>query len=131
MPLETKKHDTIVYRVYDYLRDNHVGQAKAIKAPDLAFKFSISERKLRSIINEICNSPVLEKTVASDECGYYVCASEDEFNRANHRIFMAGIKMINRARANEKKAGMNGQCKMLLGKYFSETFEAFGDSAKH
>lgn len=125
--IETRKHTPLVYRVYDELRDKHVGQANAIQAPDLAFKFNISERKLRGIISEICSSTVLEKTVASDENGYYVCANEAEFEKANRRIMLAGIKMINRARANERKAGMDGQCKLMLGKYFSEAFEAFGE----
>lgn len=104
--IETKTHDPLVYRVYDELKTNHVGQANAIQAPDLAFKFGISERKLRSVINEIRNSTVLEKLVASDENGYYVCANESEFNKANWRLLSAGIEMIKTARANEKKAGI-------------------------
>ena len=127
MPIETKKHDSLVYRVYDYLRDNHVGQANAIKGADLAARFGTDRRSLRNIIREIRNSDTLEKLVAGDESGYYVCANAEEYEKANNRLYSAAFSLLRTARANEKKAGMDGQFKIRLGKYFSETFNAYGD----
>ena len=34
--IETKHHEPIVYRVYDYLKENHYGKENGIKKPFLA-----------------------------------------------------------------------------------------------
>lgn len=123
---EIKHSEPIVYRVYDYLKNNHVGKDSAISGVDLAEKFNISQRKLREIVNEIRNSQELEKIVASSNSGYFICAQE-EFKQANNRLLSTAFNLLKTARANERKAGLDGQMKMQLGEFYKDTFQAFGN----
>ena len=95
----------------------------------MAARFGTDRRSLRNIIREIRNSDTLEKLVAGDESGYYVCATEEEYEKATNRLWSAAFSLLRTARSNAKKAGMDGQFKIRLGKCFAETFEAYGDKA--
>lgn len=121
-----KHHLPIVYKIYGELKKNHIGRNNAIKAADLADKFGISKRELREHISTIRRSTELEKCVTSTNAGYFVCTSKEEFAQTNKRLLSMAFSLLRAARANEKKAGLDGQVKIALGKYFSETFEAFG-----
>ena len=70
---EIKHSKPLTYRIYDYLKENHVGKENAISGADLADKFNISQRKLREVVNEIRNSQELEKIIASSNNGYFIC----------------------------------------------------------
>lgn len=125
--IETKHTEPITYRIYDYLKENCVGEINAIPARDLAAHFKISERQLRDYIRQIRNSTELEKTVCATPKGYFVCKDKEEFIRANGTLYAAAFNLLRTARANSKKAGMEGQGKIPLGKYYKEFVEAFGE----
>jgi transcriptional antiterminator len=122
---EIKHSKPLTYRIYDYLKENHVGKENAISGADLADKFNISQRKLREVVNEIRNSQELEKIIASSNNGYFICTNE-EFRRANNRLLSTAFNLLRTARANEHKAGLDGQMKMQLGEFYKDTFQAFG-----
>lgn len=124
--IETKHHEPIVYRIYDFLK-NFVGEENAIQGRDLAAQFAITERKLRDYIRQIRNSTELEKTVCATPKGYFVCKDKEEFLRSNGTLYAAAFNLLRTARANSKKAGMEGQGKIPLGKYYKEFVEAFGE----
>lgn len=124
--IETKHHEPIVYRIYDFLK-NFVGEENAIQGRDLAAHFKISERKLRDHVNAIRNSTELERTIGSSTRGYFVCKDKDEFMRANGTLYAAAFNLLRTARANSKKAGMEGQGKIPLGRYYKEFVESFGE----
>lgn len=123
---EIKHSKPLTYRIYDYLKTNHVGRENAISGAVLAEKFNISQRKLREIINEIRNSQELEKIIASSNSGYFVCTKE-EFRQANNRLLSTAFNLLRTARANERKARLDGQMKMQLGKFYKEEFCSFGE----
>lgn len=124
--IETKHSRPIVYRIYDYLKENHVGKENAISGADLSAKFDISQRKLREVINEIRNSQELEKIVASSNTGYFICTQE-EFRRANNRLLSTARNLLRTVQSNERKAGLDGQMKIQLGEFYKDTFQAFGN----
>lgn len=124
--IETKKHEPIVYRVYDFLK-GCIGETNAVKGCDLAGAFNISERQLRNIINTIRNSTELTHTVGSSVRGYFICKDKEEFNRVNNTLFATAFDLLATARANAKKAGLDGQGRIKIGKYYKDFIEAFGE----
>lgn len=123
--IETLHHAPIVYRIYEELK-RHIGEENSISARDLSDIFNISKRKLREYINTICESTELEKVIGSGNKGYYVCREED-YAKAENRIKSTTFSLMMRWRAMERKAGKDGQMKLQLGKFYSDTFEAFGE----
>lgn len=123
--IETKHLKPIAYKVYDFLK-GFVGEQNAISARDLAAQFALEERQLRDVISAICKSTELERTIGSSPRGYFICRDKEEFERVNNSIYSAAFSLLRRARANERKAGLDGQMKLKLGKFYKEEYEAFG-----
>lgn len=126
MALETKHHEPIVYKIYDYLKENCVGEENAISGRDLAARFKITERGLRDYISVIRTSTELRKVIGSSPKGYYVCANKEEAQRANQTFWATAFSYLKVAKAQEKKAGLDGQYLLALGDYYKEFYEAFG-----
>lgn len=127
MSIETKHHEPIVYQLYDYLKENCVGEENAIQGRDLAARFKISERGLRDYISVIRTSDELRKVIGSTEKGYFVCKSKEEAERANKTFWSTAFSYLKVARAQEKKAGLDGQYLIPLGNYYKQVYEAFGE----
>lgn len=128
MPIETKKHTPIVYDIYHYLERNCVGEENAITARDLAARFNFREtRELRDYISIIRKSSELRKVIGSSPKGYYVCANKEEAQKANQTFWAAAGSYLEVAKAQEKKAGLDGQYLIALGDYYKRIYEAFGE----
>lgn len=126
MALETKHHEPIVYDIYHYLEKNCIGEENAVPGRGLAARFKISERGLRDYISVIRTSTELRKVIGSSPKGYYVCANKEEAERANQTFWSVAYSYIKVAKAQEKKAGLDGQYLLALGDYYKEFYEAFG-----
>lgn len=126
MPIETKTHEPIVYRLYDYLKNNHVGKVNAIKGRDLATKFNISERQLRDYISELREDMQFDKVIMPCNKGYYI-PTEAEGAADIQRLFHHAFSELRIARASVAKASRHGQGKIKLGDYYKEFVEAFGE----
>lgn len=122
--IETKRHEPIVYRLYDYLKNNHLGRENGIKKPDLANIMGISERELRKLTKEINTSTELEKLVSTTHC-CYMCKTKEECEKSIRNTYRMGITLIRKGQAMAKKVGLNGQIKMKLGQNFKEFVEIF------
>ena len=121
---KVKKHAPIVYRVYDYLKEHHLGAENGILRRDLAQALNLSERKLRAVTAEINASTELEKLVSvSRSC--YMCKTEEECAWAVHGTYAQAITLIKKAQTMEKKFGRNGQYKIKLGEHYSDFVETF------
>ena len=119
-----KKHAPIVYRVYDYLKEHHLGAENGILRRDLAQALNLSERKLRAVTAEINSSTELEKLVSvSHSC--YMCKTEEECAWAVHGTYAQAITLIKKAQTMEKKVRLNGQGKIRLGEYYKDFVETF------
>lgn len=124
--IETKHHEPIVYEIYKYLKENCVGEENAIQGRDLAAQFKITERHLRGYISVIRTSTELRKVIGSSPKGYYVCANKEEAQQANQTFWATAFSYLKVAKAQEKKAGLDGQYLLALGDYYKEFYEAFG-----
>ena len=110
-----ERHSDAVWAVYEYLTTGAIGEKNAISATALGIRFGITERKLRDIINEIRTSPDFEKVIGSCAKGYLACSTIDEVDRANNVLRHHALSELQVYWANERKAGRNGQGKIICG----------------
>ena len=122
--IETKHHEPAVYRLYDYLKNNHLGRENGIKKPELAQRLGISERELRRLTKEINTSTELEKLVSTTHC-CYMCKTKEDCEKSIRNTFRTAISLIKKGNTMAKKVGLNGQIKMPLGQYYKEFVETF------
>lgn len=122
--VETIHHDSIVYRVYDYLKSNHLGENNGIKRSVLAERLGVSERELRKITSEINKSKELEKLVSTTK-SCYMCETKDECEKSIRNTYNVAVDLFKKAKSMEKKVGLNGQLKIKLGKYYKDFVETF------
>lgn len=122
--IETKHHEPIVYRLYDYLKENHLGKVNGIKKPELAKIFDITPRELRRLTKEINESGELEKLVSTTHC-CYMCATKEECEKSIRNTYKVAIALFKKAKKMEKKVGLNGQVKIKLGQYYKDVVETF------
>lgn len=122
--IETKHHEPLVYRLYDYLKIHHLGKENGIRKPALAGILGISERELRKLTKAINESTELEKLVSvSHRC--YMCQTQEECEKAIRTTYRLAIAHFKKAKQMEKKVGLNGQVKMKVGKYYKDFVETF------
>lgn len=124
--IETKHHEPMVYRLYDYLKNNHLGENNGIKKPDLAKVLGISERELRKLTKAINESTELEKLVSTTHC-CYMCATKEECEKSIRNTYRVAVALFKKAKSMEKKVGLNGQIKLKLGKYYKDVVETFSE----
>lgn len=124
--MTAKHHEPKVYKIYKELK-KHVGKENAISGADLSAKFDISERQLRIYIREGRQSSELEKVIASDESGYYICRTKEEYLRVRDRLRATALDLLKTISVNDTKVGLEGQMKMELGAFYKDTFRAFGE----
>lgn len=123
--IKTKHHPAIVYRIYAELK-NHIGEENAISASELAYKFLISKRQLRTYINTIRNSGELEKFIGSSNKGYFISRPE-EVNATIRRLESEAFSLLKLCSSIKKKANLNGQYKIPLGDYYKDIIESLGE----
>lgn len=129
--IETKHHEPVIYDIYHYLEKNCVGEENAISARDLAANFRMGERSLRDCISEIRTSNELRKVIGSTPKGYFICKNKQEAEKANATFWAAAYSYLKVARAQEKKAGLDGQYLIAMGDYYKPIYEAFGKAETH
>ena len=122
--IEIKHHEPAVYRLYDYLKNNHLGRENGIKKPELAQRLGINERELRKLTKEINTSTELETLVSTTHC-CYMCKTKEECEKSIRNTFRTAIALIKKGNTMAKKVGLNGQIKMPLGNEFYEIVNTF------
>ena len=122
--IEMLHHEPLVYRLYDYLKDNHLGRENGIKKPELAKKFDITERELRKLTKEINTSPVLEKLVSTTHC-CYMCNTKEECEQSIRNTYRTAITLLKKGKVMERKVGLNGQVKISLAENYFDIINTF------
>lgn len=122
--METKKHNPIVYRIYDEMK-NHIGKENAISGAKLSGMFGISDRTLREHIRKIRECGELSKVILTCNKGYYIPTQEDGM-RDNNRLYNQAFSLLRSAREQDKKAGREGQFKIKMGEFYQDYVQAFG-----
>lgn len=124
--IETKHHDPAVYRLYDYLKEHHLGKENGIRKPILAQILGISDRELRKLTKAINESAELDKIVSTTHC-CYICDTKEECAKSIRNTYNVAIALFKKAKNMERKVGLNNQIKMKLGKYYKDIVETFTD----
>lgn len=103
----------MINRIYEELQ-KHEGKENAISAENLAHVVGLpNTRGLRSYIHAIRTNTEYEKVVLSDNTGYYVGRSS-EVRKCVNRLLGHAFDELRIARAIQKKAGLDGQGKLVL-----------------
>lgn len=122
--MKTEHHDAKVYRLYDWLKNNHYGEQNAILRADAAKAFGVSEREFRRLTREINESTELEKLVSTRR-SCYMCATKEECEKSIRATYNTAVSLLKKAKHMEKKMGLNGQMKIKLGEYYKDVVETF------
>lgn len=120
----SQHHNPKVYRLYDYLKENHMGEKNGIKKPLLAQKFGITIRELRRLTKEINESTELEKLVSTSHC-CYMCETKEECEKSIRTTYKVAVALFKKAKQMEKKVGLNGQLKIKFGNDLNEFVNTF------
>ena len=124
--IETKHHEPAVYRLYDYLKEYHLGKENSITKPQLAHLLGISDRELRKLTKEINMSEELEKIISTTHA-CYMCDTKDECEKSIRNTYNVAIALFKKAKQMERKVGLHNQVKIKLGKYYSDFVETFSN----
>ena len=74
---------TIDTKIERYLKNNHVGVVNAIHSKDLAAEFMITQRRLRTIINNLRRNGV---AICSNDKGYFYASCQREIEETIGRL---------------------------------------------
>lgn len=110
----------IAYTLADYFTEEDFGCA------DVSFHDSNARHMLTKDIRAINNSDVIQKVVISNSKGVKI-ASSAEFEQYINAEFASIFRKLARTRLKAKKAGLDGQMRIVLGQE-RDTIEAFADS---
>lgn len=110
----------IAYTLADYFTEEDYGCA------DVPFHDSNARHLLTKDIRAINKSDVIQKIVISNNKGVKI-ASSAEFERYINSEFASIFRKLARTRQKAKKAGLDGQMRIVLGNE-RDTIEAFADS---
>lgn len=97
-----------IYELAEYLQQNHLGKENGISRSALAKKLCIGEFRLKELRRAINESTEIGKLVStSGSC--YMCNTETECVEAIRNTYKMAVALIKKARAMEKKMGLQGQ----------------------
>ena len=116
--------NSLEYRLANYLRANHLGKENGIKRSNLADFMGITERELRRTIKAINESTEIENLVSTSHC-IYMCNTAKECETSIRNTYRVAIALFKKAKAMEKKAGLNGQVKIKLGDDYTDFVQTF------
>lgn len=125
--VQVKKARAICYRVYDYLKERHIGRSHSITAENLARKFAISKRDLREILSEINTYPMFDKIVCRNNYGIYIAENQMEALSYVGTVRHRGIAILYEAYMCQQKHNRAGQEKIPFGQYYKEYCETYAE----
>ena len=97
-----------IYELAEYLQQNHLGKENGISRSALAKKLGIGEIRLKALRRAINESTEIDKLV-STSVSCYMCDTEAECVEAIRNTYKMAVALIKKARAMEKKMGLQGQ----------------------
>ena len=132
---EIKKERPLAYKIYGYLKKNCVGYKKRVKSDVLMREFEITDNKtLRSYIQEIRESQTLTKIICSEagmNGGYWIATSQKDVNQTLDHLYKRSMEMLKSYAILKRKAKLNKQMRIKLGKYEKEIIESIIEEEYH
>ena len=124
----------LAYKIYEYLKKNAVGHKNRVKSGVLMNKFNINNNKvLRSYIEEIRDSDVLQKIVCSEagkSGGYWIATSQDEVVDTLENLYKRSMKMLYTYSIIKNKSKLNNQRRLKLNKYEKDIYKSIEEEEK-
>lgn len=122
--MKIQKMNTLVYRYYDELKNNYLGEQNGILAAELCDKMGITLRDQRYILKAINESKELPRLVST--CGkIYMCNTEQECVRSFMNEIRSGLTRLQKGKAMAQKVGLNNQYKIKLGEHYKDFVTVF------
>lgn len=119
-----KRHRSIVYRYYTYLKTYHYGKENGIGSKNLAKVFGIAMATQKYILKEINESLDFKKLVSTSG-SIYMCRTKQECLLAIRNEITSGLTRLNKGKAMAKKLDLNGQYKFKFGKYTKDIIDVY------
>lgn len=123
--IEIKRHKSLTYKYYDYLKENHYGKENGISRENLRQIFNIDLKTQKKILAEINQSDVFDKLVSTSG-SIYICRTKEECEEAYYNEIKSGLARLLKGKKMADKVAKNGQGKIQYTKEikaFLETFE--------
>lgn len=125
---ELPKERPLAYKIYNYLKENAVGYENRVKSDVLMKEFEINDNKtLRSYIQEIRESGILIKIICSEagsDGGYWIATDNKEVRKTLDHLYKRAIEMLKNYSILKRKAKLNKQMRIKMGKYEKEMIES-------
>ena len=125
---ELPKERPLAYKIYNYLKENAVGYENRVKSDILMKEFNINDNKtLRSYIQEIRESGILTKIICSEagnDGGYWIATDNKEVRKTLDHLYKRAIEMLKNYSILKRKAKLNKQMRIKMGKYEKEMIES-------
>jgi ElaB/YqjD/DUF883 family membrane-anchored ribosome-binding protein len=124
IPMEIKRLSPMAYRLHDFVLQNCLGEANAMKAQELAFTMGLSStRELRALRAEV-NSAIseLHKRILTTNKGYFIAAADDatkaydQYREAAWRKIKTGVSLIQEGKRLLAAINEDGQVPLEIGK---------------
>lgn len=123
-----KAEKPLTYKIYNYLKKNAVGYEKRVKSNVLMKEFNINDNKtLRSYIEDIRNSDILQKIVCSESGkngGYWIASNDEEVYQTLEHLYNRSMQMLKTYSMIQKKYRLDRQYRLKLSKYQKEIYES-------
>ena len=108
----------------NYMQEKHLGKENGVTEQELAIRFGVTKRTVRSWMSGVNNDPTIPRLVStSDAC--YMCANTKEGVEAVASSYRFIASVIKKTRVMQKKMGLDGQVKINLGDDYKEVVEVF------
>lgn len=118
----------MIYRLYDYLKENAVGYENRIKSYKLMKVFGIKRNDaFRRLIQEIRQDETLQKIVCSEagkNGGYWIATTEDEVNATMDHLYKRAMEMLKTYESIKRKSKLDRQFRFKFKKYEKGIFES-------
>lgn len=122
------KQRPLAYKIYNYLKENAVGYDDRVKADVLMKEFDINDNKtLRSYIQEIRESEILTKIICSEagkDGGYWIATDYKEVRKTLDHLYKRSMEMLKNYSMLKRKAKLDKQKRIRLGKYEKDMIES-------
>lgn len=113
----------------NYMQEKHLGKENGVTEQELAIRFGVAKRTVRSWMSRVNSDPTIPRLVSTaDAC--YMCANNNEGKESIAKSFKRIITEIKKIQVMKKKMGLDGQVKINLGDDYKEVVEIFCKEAE-
>lgn len=124
MKKNKKIDDATFYKFLGHLREHCVGKENGCRRTTLANLLGVHERTVRYATKRANEDLGLEMLISTSH-SVYVCNTKEECEQAIRNTYRLAISLLKKAKAMEKKVGLNGQIKINLDDDIIRTFQVF------